>query len=64
MGFGGIEILFDDAGSGRIKAEQSRLQASRDQALVEPEGEIVILVGHWADAGKSTRRRPWLSHSR
>ena len=56
-------MISNDAGAGRIKAEELRLQAGRDQSLVEPEGEVVI-VGHWGGAGQVTRAWPCLSHLR
>jgi hypothetical protein len=43
MGFGGLQFLRHDAGAGRIEAEELRLQTDRDQSLVEPEGEVVIV---------------------
>jgi hypothetical protein len=61
MGLGGLQFLRNDVGAGRIKAEELRLQAGRDQSLVEPEGEVVI-VGHWGGAGQVTRAWPCLSH--
>ena len=63
MGFGGVQIRFDDAGVGRVKAKKPRLEAGRDEALVESEGEV-ILVGHWSDAWQVTRGWHWLSHVR
>ncbi len=43
MGLGGLQLGPDDAGTGRIEAEKSRLQAGRDQALIESEGEVVLV---------------------
>ena len=61
MARNGVRMISNDAGAGRIKAEELRLQAGRDQSLVEPEGEVVI-VGHLGGAGQVTRAWPCLSH--
>jgi hypothetical protein len=61
MGLGGLQFLRNDTSAGRIKAKELRLQAGRDQSLVEPEGKVVI-VGHWGGAGQVTRAWPCLSH--
>jgi len=46
VGFGGIQSVRLDPGAVLVELEQPRLQAGGDEALVEPEGEFVILVGH------------------
>ena len=63
MGLGGLQFLLHDAGAGRIKAEELRLQAGRDQSLAKPERKVVI-VGHWGSAGQVTRAWRGLSHLR
>ena len=51
MRFGGVELLNDDAGGGGIEAEKPRLQAGGDEALVEPEGKVIV-VRHRSEAGR------------
>lgn len=40
---GWIHVLLDDACCCGIKLKQPRLAAGRDQALIEPEGKVVVL---------------------
>jgi len=46
MRLGGIELLGDDAGGGGTEAEKPGLQAGRDEAFVEAEREVIVVVGH------------------
>ena len=46
VGFGGVELLLDDAGGVGIETEKPRLQAGCDKPLVEPDGKVIVLVGH------------------
>lgn len=48
VGFRGVQLCRDDVCLGRIETEEARLQAGGDQALVEAEGEVVVLVPHSA----------------
>jgi hypothetical protein len=46
MRLGGVEFLGDDAGGGGIEAEKPGLQAGCDEAFIEPEWEVIVVVGH------------------
>lgn len=56
MGFRGIQLLLDDAGPGRVKTKKPRLEAGRDEALVEPEAKVIVLVGHLVRRGPGYSR--------
>ena len=46
MCLGCVDLLSDDVGGGGIEAEKPRLQAGGDEALVEPEREVIVVGGH------------------
>lgn len=44
----GVEVLNDDAGGGGIEAKKPGLQAGCDEAFIEAEREVFVVVGHSA----------------